>query len=214
MRLLLAFSCALTLSTGQALAQDPGERHPYQLDPYKTSEAALLRQYGATLVSQTPPSELKDLDPYKPSHAALLRMGGALPIWPWPAYWPANWPGWAAAPSFVVRPGESAEHLWTRRSDREPHVEYRRPDQEPVTAPEPGPTSIATLRRPESSDGIWIEFAGRRWIADGRAVPYVDARFARIGDRGGHPVYREATGSAERIFIPTGDDVVAPFRPR
>src|SRR5262245_55001899 len=56
--------------------------HPYGLDPYKPIDAALLRNYGVTLVAQTPLSELRKLDPYKPSHAALLRdLGGAMPLW-------------------------------------------------------------------------------------------------------------------------------------
>jgi hypothetical protein len=53
---------------------------PYGLDPYNPRDALLLRQYGATLVAQTPLLELRKLDPYRPSHAALLRqIGGAIP---------------------------------------------------------------------------------------------------------------------------------------
>ena len=56
--------------------------HPYGFDPYKPSDAALLRDFGATLVAHTPLQELRRLDPYKPSEAALLRqLGGAFPLW-------------------------------------------------------------------------------------------------------------------------------------
>jgi hypothetical protein len=196
---------AVLLAAGSVSAQDQGGGHPYQLDPYKPSEAALLRSYGATLVSQTPLSELKQLDPYKPSHAALLRLGGALPLW---FVW-SEWP--VAAPFPVARPFDARRPMRAR-----PHA-HPGPDQridEPATSMPPSPTAVATLRRPESNDGVWIEFDGRRWLADGRAVPFVEGRFTRVGERGGHPVYRETAGASERIFIATADALVAPFRPR
>jgi hypothetical protein len=58
------------------------ELHPFGLDPYKPSDAALLRSYGSTLLAQTPLLELRQLDPYKPSHATLLRqIGNGIPQW-------------------------------------------------------------------------------------------------------------------------------------
>lgn len=204
-RVLVLVTSAVVLAAGAALAQDQGGQHPYQLDPYKPSEAALLRSYGATLVSQTPLGELKHLDPYKPSHAALLRLGGALPVW---FVW-SEWP--VAAPFPVARPSDDAR---PRRVRAHAHpVPDQRIDEPHVSTP-PSATAVATLRRPESNDGVWIEFDGRRWLADGRAVPFVEGRFARVGERGGHPVYRETAGASERIFIATAGDLVAPFRPR
>jgi hypothetical protein len=71
---------------GQTLTPEP---HPYGLDPYKPSDAALLRAYGSTLVAQTPLLELNQLDPYKPSHAALLRqLGGGMPLWSHLSWYP------------------------------------------------------------------------------------------------------------------------------
>ena len=75
--------------TGALLAATPAaaqtvvpELQPYGLDPYKPSDAAILRTYGGTLVQQTPLLELRQLDPYKPSHAALLRqIGNGIPQW-------------------------------------------------------------------------------------------------------------------------------------
>ena len=70
----------------QGLAPEP---RPYGLDPYKPSDAALLRNYGAALVAQTPLLQLSELDPYKPSHAALLRqIGGAMPLWSHLSWYP------------------------------------------------------------------------------------------------------------------------------
>jgi len=89
MRVLTAFiAVMLTAGTvaGQSRAQ---ELRPYGLDPYKPSDAALLRNYGAALVAQTPLLQLSELDPYKPSHAELLRqVGGAMPLWSHFAWYP------------------------------------------------------------------------------------------------------------------------------
>jgi hypothetical protein len=173
--LALVMSTAL-LAAGPAWAQEPGGAHPYQLDPYK------------------------------PSHAALLRLGGALPVWFVWSEWPVTAPFPQAPPFGDRRPRHLREHADARAD--------RRVDEPAMSTTPPSPTAIATLRRPESNDGVWIEFDGRRWLADGRAVPFVEGRFTRVGERGGHPVYRETAGVSERIFIATADDLVAPFRPR
>jgi hypothetical protein len=80
----IAIVTAMVFCTfGLAWAQTPAPvPHPYGLDPYKPSDAELLRKYGSLLATQTPIRELRRLDPYKPSHAALLRaVGGAIPLW-------------------------------------------------------------------------------------------------------------------------------------
>lgn len=79
-----AFVITLALFTAApAFAQTAvPELHPFGLDPYRPSDAALLRTYGGTLLAQTPLLELRQLDPYKPSHAALLRqIGNGIPQW-------------------------------------------------------------------------------------------------------------------------------------
>lgn len=48
-------------ASGQSPAPAPAE-HPYGLDPYNPSDAALLREYGVTLVAQTPLVELRKLE--------------------------------------------------------------------------------------------------------------------------------------------------------
>ena len=106
MRVLTAFiAVMLTAGTvaGQGRAQ---ELRPYGLDPYKPSDAALLRNYGAALVAQTPLLQLMELDPYKPSHADLLRqVGGAMPLWSHFSWYP-NTP--APAPLMVPTNGTVA----------------------------------------------------------------------------------------------------------
>ena len=83
MRFIAIVSTMALCAFAIASAQTPiSNEHPYGLDPYKPSDAELLRRYGSVLATQTPLLELRRLDPYKPSHAALLRsLGGALPLW-------------------------------------------------------------------------------------------------------------------------------------
>jgi hypothetical protein len=78
----IAMAVALIAAAPAAAQTSIPEEHPYGLDPYKPSDAAILRAYGSTLVAQTPLLELRQLDPYKPSHAALLRqLGNGVPQW-------------------------------------------------------------------------------------------------------------------------------------
>ena len=92
MRVTTAIAVTL-LAVTPASAQN---QYPYGLDPYNPSDAALLRNYGATLVAQTPLLELRKLDPYNPHHAALLRqLGGAMPLW---GMW---YPPFLSAPTFA-----------------------------------------------------------------------------------------------------------------
>jgi hypothetical protein len=71
---------------------------------------------------------------------------------------------------------------------------------------------FATLRRPESNDGIWIRFADEKWVSDGRAVPFVAAEFIRVGDYAGFPVYARRELQEEKIYLPTSTGLVAPYR--
>ena len=85
----IAIVAALLAATPAAAQNLVPEAHPYGLDPYNPSDAAVLRTYGSTLVAQTPILQLRELDPYKPSHAALLRqLGGAMPIWSHLSWYP------------------------------------------------------------------------------------------------------------------------------
>ena len=85
----IALAAALLAATPAAAQNLVPEAHPYGLDPYKPSDAAVLRTYGSTLVAQTPILQLRELDPYKPSHAALLRqLGGGMPLWSHLSWYP------------------------------------------------------------------------------------------------------------------------------
>jgi hypothetical protein len=86
---IIALAAALLGATPTAAQTLVPEAHPYGLDPYNPSDAAVLRTYGSTLVAQTPLLQLRELDPYKPSHATLLRqLGGAMPIWSHLSWYP------------------------------------------------------------------------------------------------------------------------------
>jgi hypothetical protein len=198
MRLLLPVAVFIVATT-TASAQTSAPVNPFGLDPYKPSDAALLREFGLSLKTQTPVHELAKLDPYKPSHAAVLRLGGALPVWAigWPTamvvFDPRPQP---VAATEVVK--EDRHHRGMARGDR------------PEVAP-PAATSIATLRRPESNDGIWVDFDGRRWILAGRTMPLEPSHFERAGEINGHAVYRRP-GQTDVIYVDGGDTGVAPFR--
>ena len=69
------------LTSTAALAQDATRRTIGGLDPYKPSDAKILRDQGPAVATQMSIEELKKLDPYNPTDASLLRqMGGAIPV--------------------------------------------------------------------------------------------------------------------------------------
>jgi hypothetical protein len=72
-------------------------------------------------------------------------------------------------------------------------------------------TPMVTLRRPQGNDGIWIHFAGEKWVSAGAALPIDAAAFRVVGQYAGFPVYaredRENT-----IYLPTRAGLVTPYR--
>lgn len=206
----------LFLMSAAARAQGPAPspQYPYGFDPYKPSDAAWLRMYGSALVAQTPIADLRRLDPYKPSDAALLRsMGGGIPLWwAWgaqaPYYGPVSpisptaggsWQGGGGAPYIVVLNNQPAAGVSTSAPTA------------PAAAPQP--TAVATVRRPESNDGIWIAYDGRRWISRGVAVPFNSSVFTPVGQYRGYQVFRRTGTSEDVIYLPTEGNLIAPFRP-
>lgn len=202
----LALIVTLAAAT-PAAGQTESDANPYGLDPYKPSDAALLRAFGMTLVSQTPLPELATLDPYKPSHAALLRqIGGGLPLWGL-AWFPLQAPG-PVMPLLQMAPATPSETMWLHRRPAQ-----RRADLEIAEAPDlPAPFWLATLRRPETNDGVWIAFAGGRWIASGKAIPFDAPAFEQVGKYGTFPVYRGTRADDGLIYIPTRGGLVTPYR--
>jgi len=201
-------------ASGQSPAPAPAPapappEHPYGLDPYDPSDAALLREYGVTLVAQTPLSELRKLDPYKPSHAALLRqLGGGIPLWGWAWYAsPGPTPLTPFSPPGFTSPAPVTARGLLRRQSRI-RADVPAPG---VVAPRPA-TSIATLRKPESNDGVWIRYAQQKWIGAGRPVLFEASGFLRVGQYNEFPVYRRTGVKEDVIYVPTRKGMVMPYR--
>jgi hypothetical protein len=77
---LLVFPASLSAQPSPCAVSPSGV---LQFDPYKPSDIAIVRNYGATMLAQLPLESLLKLDPYVPTQAALLRqLGGAIPVWP------------------------------------------------------------------------------------------------------------------------------------
>lgn len=199
---------AVVPASGQAPALPPAPaEHPYGLDPYNPSDAALLREYGVTLVAQTPLEELRKLDPYKPSHAALLRqLGGGIPLWGWS--WYASPGPEPLTPFAQAGPAATARDLIKgqsrSRADRAHAV--------PAAVLPPPASSIATLRKPENNDGVWIRYAQGKWISAGHPVPFQESEFTRVGEYGAFPVFRRIGGNQDVIYVPTRKGMVMPYR--
>jgi len=59
---------------------------------------------------------------------------------------------------------------------------------------------------------VWIEFQGERWKSAGEAVAYSPDQFAAIGEYHGFPVYREAKGRSDAIYVPAvRDGALTPY---
>lgn len=74
------------------------------------------------------------------------------------------------------------------------------------------PASIVSLRRPENNDGVWIRFAGEKWISAGRAIPLQGPQFMQVGTYVGRPVYARRPLDEEVIYVPTDTGLIAPYR--
>ncbi len=209
MRLTALLIAATLIAAVPASGQEPPseEQHPYGLDPYDPSDAALLRDYGVTLVSQTPIAELRKLDPYKPSHAALLRqLGGGIPLWGWA--WYAS-PGPAPLTPFPPAGSMNLPTVRVLLERQRAFGDEARADA--ATRPLP-PSSMATLRKPESNDGVWIRYGQQKWISAGPPVPFEESAFQRIGEYGAFPVFKRTRAIEEVIYVPTRMGLVMPYR--
>jgi hypothetical protein len=197
--LVIRASCvaAFVVAASSAFAQTSAS-HPFGLDPYKPSDAQLLRMYGAALIGQTPVDDLAQLDPYKPSDAELLRQaGGAIPLFY--GYW--NWPG----PTLMAPPP-------SRSSINAPLTlaATRAAQRSPEEATSPAMTRTAAA--PQNNDGIWIQFENRRWTTAGRAIPMRDGDFSLIGMYGDQPVYRNAALDDGMIYVLVRSRTLVPFQ--
>ena len=76
------------------------------------------------------------------------------------------------------------------------------------------PTGVVeTVQPPVGVNNIWVNFEGRRWFLDGKAVPYDAARLTQAGTYYGWTVYRRDRDTS-RIYIPTTPGRLAPYRVR
>lgn len=195
-----------TIASAQTRESD---EHPYGLDPYKPSDAALLRDYGDTLVAQTPLAELRKLDPYKPSHAALLRdLGGAIPLWG-VVWYPGPVP--LSLTPFPTDTFRSQAAVQKRMATPSSTSSYEDRTAAAVVEVAP-PTSMTTLRPPESNDGVWILFEQQKWISAGRPIPFERSEYVRAGEYGNVPVFKRTGARDDQIFLLIGSGLVAPYR--
>lgn len=74
------------------------------------------------------------------------------------------------------------------------------------------PQGLATLKRAESNDGIWVSYAGAKWLSAGPAVPLRAADFRLVGDYFGFPVFARQGVTEDVIYIPTRAGLIAPLR--
>ncbi len=192
-------------------AADPAPipaQHLYGLDPYDPSDAQFLRDWGGALMAQTPLLELSKLDAFVPSQAALRRrIGEGIPLWVWP--WYLSTP----APFRTTRQYPSVVAVRGPEPPREP---ISAGAAQVTAAPESvvSSTKLQTALPPENNDGMWVHYAGEKWLHDGRAVPLVldPQQFIRAGDYAGFPVFKRAGAVDDRIYLPTRDGLVAPYR--
>ena len=79
-------------------------------------------------------------------------------------------------------------------------------------APMPRTTGIVSLRRPEGNDGVWVRYAGARYVSGGAPVSFDRRAFTYVGELGAFPVFARP-GQPEVIYLPTSRaGVVAPYR--
>jgi hypothetical protein len=198
------------VAVAPASGQSASDRYPYGLNPYNPQDAEILRNYGSLLVAQMPLSELRALDPYDPTHAALLRSyGGGIPVWaPWylPGPAPASWSPFASSRAAAPPPNVLVLVVGQPTTTG---ATTAIPATPPAASP---PGGVATLNPPEGNDGVWISYAGQRWIAGGAAVALDPSAFTRVGEYAGFPVYRRAGDGEDVIYLPSRQQLVAPYR--
>jgi hypothetical protein len=84
------------------------------------------------------------------------------------------------------------------------------------SAVQPSPATRRFVRRPLALNGIFVEYANAKWFSSGLPVAYDPARFVRIGDLDGFPVYADPKdGSTIFVRVVQGStDAVAPYSKR
>ena len=73
-------------------------------------------------------------------------------------------------------------------------------------------TSVVSLSRPQSNDGLWVQYLGEKWVSAGGAVLFDASGFREVGGYSGFPVYARQGTSDQVIYLPTRAGLVAPYR--
>jgi hypothetical protein len=97
----------------------------------------------------------------------------------------------------------------------------RRPSDTPEPVATTGATPyplgpLASARKPEGLNGIYVEYQDRRWMLSGSAVELDSAPFTRIGDYRGFPVYRKGDDE-QTIYVTVAHsarELLAPYSAR
>ncbi|MGH9255465.1 MAG: hypothetical protein ACRD3C_12970, partial [Vicinamibacterales bacterium] len=146
----------------------------------------------------------------KPSHAALLRdLGGAIPLWPF-------WYPLAPVPASLTPVSTTIQVMGSETASMTILVGGQLPSGNALrnaaaAVPLPLPKKVAGALRPETN-GMWISYAGGRWISAGPAVLFDESAFVRIGEYYSFPVFRRRDVGDDVIYLPTRGDLVAPYR--
>jgi hypothetical protein len=89
-----------------------------------------------------------------------------------------------------------------------------------TTAPQPSATigraaddrPVSTAVPPKGINNAWLEFDGRQWIADGKAIAR-SPDLHEIGEYRGFPVFVRGTDKST-IYVPSTAELVVPYRPK
>jgi hypothetical protein len=82
-----------------------------------------------------------------------------------------------------------------------------------ISPPPPRALPTVSATTPESNDGVWIHYQGRKWVSAGAAVPLRATEFRVVGQYEGFPVFVRKDDS-NTIYLPTRAGLVAPYRGR
>jgi hypothetical protein len=97
----------------------------------------------------------------------------------------------------------------------------RRPSVEPgpvaTTGAAPYPLGpLASARKPEGLNGIYVDYRDRRWMLSGSAVELDSTQFTRVGEYRGFPVYRKGDDE-QTIYVTVAQgarELLAPYSAR
>ena len=77
------------------------------------------------------------------------------------------------------------------------------------------PRLAETAQRPSGANGVWLDFNGARWYADGAATSFAPDRFEPVGEYRGFPVYRDKGAATNEIWVQVvKDGPLAPYTKR